>query len=369
MLIAIFDTGFPIADQINAFSHVYDNERVIMTKDFVNPGGDVYEEGLGEHGTLVLSCIASYWSGYMIGTAPNADFCLFRTEDVDTEYLIEEYNWVFAAEAADSIGADVINSSLSYHFFDDASMNHTYSEMDGKTAVSSIAAQKAVDCGIFVCVSAGNSAETEWPWVGTPADASDILTVGAVDAYGQYVSFSSIGLNAAGDQKPNTMARGLNCPVIIDNENIYSTSGTSLSSPITAGMVACFLQMFPDKNPIELRDMIQKSASQYNNPTITMGYGIPNFAQAAGLVSIKEKSDTHIIIHPNPTTGELIIDNGQWTIENVEIFDLMGKTLNNCQLSTVNCQLKIDISHLPSGVYFIRIQTDKETVTRKVVKQ
>ena len=347
ILIAILDDGFPIADQINAFSHVYENERLIMTKDFVNPGGSVYEKELDTHGTLVLSCMASYVPNTMIGTAPNASFCLFRTEDAPTEYLIEEYNWVFAAETADSIGADVINSSLGYHFFDDASMNHTYSDMDGKTAVSSIAAQKAVDCGIFVNVSAGNDGnDPVWNRVGSPGDASDILTVGAVDNLGQYVSFSSIGPNAAGDQKPNTMARGQNCPIIIDNEHVYSASGTSLSSPITAGMVACLLQKFPDKNPMELRDIIQKSAHLYNNPTPTMGYGIPDFSKAAGLVSIKEIPQNHIVIAPNPTNGELkIIENGELRMENriyiCSIRNLCLFIILNSQFSILNFSITL----------------------------
>ncbi|MCL2040844.1 MAG: S8 family serine peptidase [Bacteroidales bacterium] len=369
ILIAILDAGFPIANQINAFSHVYENERLIMTKDFANPGGDVYDATLNAHGTLVMSCIASYWSGTMIGTAPNASFALFRTEDAETEYPIEEYNWVFGAEAADSIGADVINSSLGYHDFDDTSMNHTYSDIDGKTIVSSIAAQKAVDCGIFVCVSAGNTGdEPAWQWIGSPADASDILTVGAVNNQGQYVYFSSIGPNAAGDQKPNTMARGQNCPIIIDNEGLYTASGTSLSSPITAGMVACLLQMFPDTNPMELRDMIQKSANYYNNPTPKMGYGIPDFAKAAGLVSISEIADgSSIIIYPNPTSGELRVESGELRVESVEIFDVFGRNVSRLT-SHISHPISIDISHLPAGVYFLRIQTENNVVTRKVIK-
>ena len=276
MTIAVIDAGFYKVDELEVFADI--QNQILATYDFVDGNTNVFDDHT--HGMMVLSTMGAKKSGKMIGAAPDADYILLRTEDVFSENLIEEYMWVCAAEFADSSGADIINSSLGYTTFDDTLQNHRYAEMDGKTTPISIGAGIACIKGIIVVNSAGNSGSSSWHFIGAPADNFDVLSVGAVDENEEFASFSSYGPNADGAVKPNVVAQGKNTVIISSSDTVRTGNGTSFSSPITAGMVACLWGANPDKSIIEIKDAIYKSADRYLLPDTQFGYGIPDYFEA-----------------------------------------------------------------------------------------
>ena len=280
MTIAVLDAGFYRVDDLEAFDSLWNNNQILGTRDIVLPGNDVCGSWNHTHGMKVLSCIGGYLDGELIGTAPKANFYLIRTEDADAEYLMEEYFWAAGAEYADSLGVDIINSSLGYTTFDNPAENHQYTDLDGNTTVITIAADLAASKGILVVNSAGNSGADEWHYIGAPADADSILTVGAVDSWGDYASFSSVGPTADGRVKPEVVAQGESAIVASTEGGITYASGTSFSSPITAGMAACIWGANRGYSNMEIYQAIIQSSSIYNSPTDELGYGIPNYWQA-----------------------------------------------------------------------------------------
>ena len=361
VLIAILDAGFRNTNTINAFAHLYESGRLLMTKDFIEPGGDIYCSDISSHGTSVLSCMAAYLPNQMVGTAPKASYCLFRTEDDPTEYLIEEYTWVIGAEAADSIGADLINSSLGYTRYDDPTMSHTYSDMDGKTTIASVGARRAVERGVFVCTSAGNDGNNaSWRWIGTPADVTEALTVGAVQQNGVYSSFSSIGPNAAGEQKPNVMARGSSAAIVNAEGQVTTGSGTSFASPITCGMVACLLQAAPFTPPEKLKKTIEASSSLYATPSYQMGYGIPDFYKVLESLPVIEHSKcNNIFLYPNPGSDMLTVKS-KYHLKKALLYDISGRFVTEQSLFPYS--YKIATQGLASGMYVIYFYDDNEMV-------
>jgi len=261
MHIAVFDSGFRNANTIDAFSHLHANNQILGTWDYVDREFSVYEDNY--HGMSVLSTMGGYVEGEFLGTAPKASYWLLRTEDVSAETLIEEYNWAVAAEFADSVGVDIINSSLGYTTFDIESQSHTYNDMDGQTTVITRAATMASRKGIIVCNSAGNSGNKSWKYIGAPADADSILSVGSVNQDSEVSSFSSFGPTSDGRIKPSVSAQGGNTTVITSNNTIATSNGTSFSSPVIAGMTACLWQAHDDKSNIEIIDAIIRSAHLY----------------------------------------------------------------------------------------------------------
>ncbi len=286
MTIAVLDAGFLNADVLAAFDSLWMNNRILGWKDFADPlSPDIF--GAHSHGSMVLSTMGAYLPGQLVGTAPQASYWLLRSEDAATEYLIEELNWVSAAEFADSVGADVINSSLAYTTFDDPSQNHTYADLDGNTAPGTIGADLAASKGILVVNSAGNWGGSPWQYIGVPADGDSVFTIGAVNSSGAYVSFSSTGPTADGRIKPDVVAQGRSSAVINPyNGSVASGSGTSFSSPITAGMVACLWQAHQEHTNAEIMEAVRQSASQYNNPDTLLGYGIPDYLKADSMLSV-----------------------------------------------------------------------------------
>ncbi|MCB0821964.1 MAG: S8 family serine peptidase [Bacteroidales bacterium] len=375
MIIAIQDAGFLNANTIAAFDYLWDNDRILGTKDFVSPyDPDIF--GSHSHGTSVLSTIGANLPGQMVGTAPEASFYLLRSEDGDTEYLIEELNWVSAAEFADSVGADVINSSLGYTTFDDPSMDHTYADMDGNTAPITIGADKAVSKGMIVVNSAGNSGGSSWQYIGAPADGDSVFSIGAVDASGNYASFSSTGPTADGRLKPNVVAQGQSSTIISAwSGEVSSGSGTSFSSPITAGMVTCLWQAHPDKRNTEIMEAIQMSGSLASNPNNQLGYGIPDYTMAHDMITnagVDIPFNNSVSVYPNPFNDEfsILMNDGTLQIQKVEVTDISGKVIYTLNVNQVNGDL-IKISGLASlnaGVYFIQINSAEGRIVKKILK-
>lgn len=281
IVIAVIDAGFPNVNTLAPFKRIRDNKQILGGYDFVERNTNFYTGN--SHGTHVLSTIAGYIKSEktnFVGTAPDASFYLFRSENADKEEPVEESLWVEAAERADSLGVDIINTSLGYTKFDNPKYSHVYADLDGKTAFMSRGAEIAASRGMIVINAAGNDGDKEWKYVGVPADAKSVLTVGAVSRAKVVVDFSSRGPTADGRTKPDVMALGF-LAIITHFENGYPsiTNGTSFASPIMAGAVACLRQAYPNKKASTIIEEVKKGGDKYTAPNNNHGYGIPNFEQ------------------------------------------------------------------------------------------
>jgi subtilisin family serine protease len=370
--IAVFDAGFFRLDSINAFNVPFALNQIIGTYDFVEMEESVYEDH--PHGTLVLSTMAAFAPTRMIGTAPEANYLLLRTEDASSEYRVEEFNWLVAAEYADSIGVDIINSSLGYTDFDDTTQNYQYSDMDGNTTLITKAANLAASKGILVVNSAGNLGGSIWRHIAAPSDAENVLTVGAINQMLEPATFSSEGPTADGRIKPDVVATGQSTTVVGSSGNIISSSGTSFSSPIIAGLSACLLGAYPQLSPAQMIQIIRKSAHQFNQPDNKMGYGIPNFRIAMTLVSDETKSisDKNLTIYPNPFLHEinLELEESSSKISNVKVYDVLGKEVlsNNYIYSQKN--IKIDSNDWSNGMYLLTVFFENgQSISKKIIKK
>jgi serine protease AprX len=306
VFVAVFDAGFNKIDLIPGFMKSQANNQMTFGYDWVDLDNTLNVKD--NHGTAVTSCIGTYDPGKYIGSAPNANFVLFRTENGKTENPIEELNWCKAAEVADSLGVDMITSSLGYNQYDDPSLSYTHRSLDGATSFISLGASTAVQKGIFVLNSAGNEGDDKWFKIGTPADVPTVLTIGAIDRKGKIGRFSSKGPNADGVVKPDVCALGVRAAVASSYGSYYKGYGTSYATPIAAGGVACLLQAFPSKTPQEIADAIRATATQNNEPDSLMGYGIAQFQRAyMHLLAEGELKKDNII---NIDKKQLIIYNG-----------------------------------------------------------
>lgn len=374
--VAVMDAGFPNVQQMEVFREGFTTGKINGGFDFSDMENDVFNDS-HVHGTLVLSTMASYLPGTFIGTAPGADYWLFVTENAEDEYPIEEDNWVAAAEFADSMGIHIFNTSLGYTTFDDSTKNHTYADMDGNTNHISVAADIAASKGILCVSSAGNSGAEPWFYIGSPADADSTLAVGAVDENRIYAFFSSKGPSSDGDIKPNAAAQGWGSWFVWDDGTVGVGSGTSFSSPITAGMAACLWQAHPDKSNMEIKNAIEQSGSQSTNPDSLMGYGIPDFYKAHLLLGgeelIRDKS-YYYRTFPNPFTDEFFMDiqTAQDQELMVKVFDIGGKIILKKALTLIGTttnrvRLSDEFKDLPKGVYAVKLEgPDWETVQRVV---
>lgn len=274
MLIAVLDGGFMNVDCIPVMQLV----KIVGTADFVWPPSiNIYKEM--DHGTMVLSTMAVDVPHVYVGTAPKASYLLLRSEDERTESLVEEDHWAEAVEYADSAGVDVINSSLGYHEFDDESTSHKYCELDGNATLISHTASMLASKGIILVNSAGNDGMGSWKKINVPADAKNIITVGAITPEGINSPFSSIGPTADGRVKPDVMAYG-SPAVVTGRGTIINDMGTSFSSPIVAGLVTCLWQAFPELNAYDIISLVIRSSDRYNSPNNIFGYGVPDFWKA-----------------------------------------------------------------------------------------
>lgn len=283
MTIAIIDAGFHNADKIKAMKKI----RVLGTKDFVNPQADIFAES--SHGMMVLSCMGMNKPNVMTGTAPEASYWLLRSEDEYSEHLVEQDYWVAAVEFADSVGVDILNTSLGYYAFDDKTKNYKYRDLDGHHALMSRQASRIADKGMVLVCSAGNSGMGSWKKITPPGDADNVLTVGAIDKNALLAPFSSIGNTADGRIKPDVVAVGLGSDVISTNGNQGKANGTSFSSPIMCGMVACLWQACPQLTAKELIELVRRSGNRVGFPDNIYGYGVPDMWKAYNEYKSNEK--------------------------------------------------------------------------------
>lgn len=275
MLIAVIDGGFMNVDKMNYLKGV----NIVGTRDFVYPyASDVYDEL--DHGTMVLSTMAANDDSIFIGTAPEASYLLLRSEYGPLENLVEEDYWAQAVEYADSVGADIVNTSLGYTRFDDKAANHTYREQDGQTALISRTASMMAGKGMILVNSAGNEGARAWKRIGFPGDARDVLTVAALNADSVNTWFSSVGPSIDGRVKPDVAAQGGASTVISGQGIVTKANGTSFSSPILCGMVACLWQGLPNLTATEIMQLVRKAGNRSDCPDNIYGYGIPDFWKA-----------------------------------------------------------------------------------------
>lgn len=366
-IIAVMDAGFPGVDTAQPFQRLRDNNQILGGYDFVSRNDNFYTNH--SHGTMVLSTMGGYTENVLVGTAPDASYYLFRTEDDSSENPVEESYWVEAAEKADSLGVDVINASLGYFEFDNAAYSHTYDEMDGNTAYMTRGAEIAFSRGMIVVVSAGNEGATANPHVAVPADGISVLAIGAVTSTKTITSFSSIGPSFDGRIKPDIMAQGQSVVLSDSSGNIGTANGTSFSSPITAGMVACLWQAFPNKTNKEIRDLIVKSADRYTAPDNQYGYGIPDFSLAlSNGLGINDFLVNDVFLYPNPTNDLCTLSfygNSDKAI--LRIYSILGQKIKEQEIS--KALPFITLKTLQSGVYIYKIDWDGKVTTGKLIKQ
>ncbi|WP_093025671.1 S8 family serine peptidase [Pustulibacterium marinum] len=366
MIIAVLDAGFPNVNTMGGLQRLRDNNNLLGGYDFVLRSSDFNNTSLNSHGTLVLSDMAGYIEDDFVGTGPDAGYYLFRTEDASSETPVEESYWVEAAERADSLGVDIINSSLGYTTFDESRYDYTMNDMDGNTAFITKGANIAVEKGILVVNSAGNSGNSNSFYkIGAPADG-DAFAIGAVDADENYASFSSIGPSADGRVKPDVVAQGQLSAVITSGNNITYASGTSFSSPIMAGAIASFWQADPSKTNLEIMQLVRESASIYDNPTNQLGYGIPNFDDALEeLLSTSSFSEATLQFYPNPVSDKIYFKNFIGN-EKISIYNSMGQVLIHEENISAS---GMDISNFDRGIYIVEVSKNDELINFKILKQ
>ena len=371
MTIAVLDSGFPNVDNMTSFQRLRNAGNILGTYDFVNRDIDVYTGTTSSHGTWVLSDMAGYIENNFVGTAPDASYYLFITEDAPNENPVEESYWVEAVERADSLGVDLVNTSLGYTTYDNPNYSYTQADMDGNTAFISKGANIAFEKGLLLVTSAGNSGNTSWGIVSAPADASGVFSVGAVDLNGNYASFSSRGNATQPNQKPDVVAQGQASYVIGTNDVIGTLNGTSFSSPILAGGITCLWQALPNKTNAEIMQLVRESATQFTSPDYFLGYGIPNLEWALNttLAFNTDLADNFDVqIYPNPVRDNLFIklpDLSESTT--LKIYNILGEEINTYNISeSIN---EINTVSLAQGLYIVKLTSKTYSKSVKLIKQ
>lgn len=369
MVIAVLDSGFPDFQTNPAFSHIINEGRLLGTFDFVSRTTNV--TGTGSHGALTTSNMAAFLENQYVGTAPEASYYLFRTEFAPDENPREEAWWVEALERADSLGVDVVNTSLGYQDYDNPNYDHSYEDLDGQTTLAARGANIAFEKGMLLITSAGNDGNG-FGTVATPADAPGVFSIGAVDADGNYADFSSRGPTVDGRIKPDVMTQGLQAAAIDTGGNVNFYNGTSFSSPILAGAATCLWQSRPQTTNAQLMQLIRESASMFNNPTNEMGYGIPNFETAylaLQLLSVQDQLlKENFAVYPNPVSEILNISfPAQLQKATITIYNVLGLKVMYSQINTISNT--IEVGHLAAGVYIANIEAAGVSNSFKIIKQ
>lgn len=386
--IAIFDGGFKDANTLKAFSHSWKDKKVLATYDFVRDRTDIFDPTVTSmHGTHVWSTIAAFLPSYMIGAAVDAEFILGITEVPSKEVRAEEYHWIEAMEWADSIGVDIIHSSLSYSLFDTEEDSYEFKDMDGNSTFVTRAADRAASKGIIVTTGAGNEGNDPWQRITAPCDGDSVLCIGAVNSFEQIAAFSSMGPSADGQVKPDVVAMGQETAIASRGNVIRLGSGTSYSSPIVAGLAACLRQGNPKKHAMDIIQAIQMSGDRYHKPDSLYGYGVPNALRADSLLRIKDEpgkisivddSTQVVAAYDSDTTSSAItLTDSPQSIFRIIAKNLSVKTVENKILETRIMQgdnqvffppsslqkslyrVVYDISMLLSGDYYVYVKTEK----------
>ncbi len=378
VLIAVFDAGFLNLDTISAFDSLWQQNRVLTYYDFVNHDTTIFDEH--NHGMNVSSIIFGNLPGQMVGAAPHASLAMARTENVFSETHQEEDNWMQAVEWADSLGADVIQSSLGYTLFDPGEVDFTYADLDGNTTIITRAADMAAARGILVVNSAGNEGNAPWHHISAPCDADSILCVGAVDGFGSYVSFSGVGPSADGRVKPDVAALGLGTVIVGSDGSVGGGSGTSFSAPLMAGFAACLRQAHPLRNNMDIIRSIRQSGNQFGSPDTLLGYGIPNACKADSILSVMDSLELSVLaqsnnapqvrVFPNPATDMLMLESrlARDRMKSLTVVAVDGRTVFHIDTVDPSQGLRTSIPLKPwaAGVYFVHIVLDngQSQVTR-----
>ncbi|MBK5279321.1 MAG: S8 family peptidase, partial [Bacteroidia bacterium] len=368
--LAVFDSGFEGVNTALPFEHIFNEGRLSYTFDFIANTKNVFQ--YDDHGTEVFSVIAAYSPGIFSGGAYGASYTLFVTEDVGSEYRIEEYNWLFAAEKADSTGVDVINASLGYNLFDDATMNYNKeTDLDGNTAIVSFAAKKSLEKGMMVVSSAGNEGSNSWKFVTPPADVDGVLAIGSITATKVKSSFSSIGPTSDGRIKPDVVALGSSTSVITSTGSPGKVSGTSVAAPLITSLVAGVWQRYPQLTTGELYNAIINSADQAQNPDQLKGYGIPNYNSVKNYLEAV-LIDEDIVIYPNPTNDSIRVAfkkaEGQSVV--ISIYNLQGKVFSEYTVAVTwqNNPVIVNLSSFSPGLYFIKVKANDSVKIVRIAK-
>jgi hypothetical protein len=363
-IIAVMDGGFPGVNTAQPFQKLRDNNQILGGYNYVARNADFYTGD--SHGTLVLSTMGGYKENQLVGTAPDSSYYLFITEDNASEGPVEESLWVEAAEKADSLGVDIITTSLGYFGeFTKPEYNHTYSDMDGKTNFISRGAEIAFSKGIIVVASAGNEGGKTEKHIGGPADAVSVIAVGSVTSTKVKSYFSSIGPSYDGRIKPDVMAQGSAAVISDTSGNIVTSDGTSFSCPIMAGMIACLWQAFPEKTNQEIRNMVIQSSDKYLIPDNNYGYGIPNFGTS---LTVNSFVNDDFVVYPNPADTYITFSSStEIHSASVIIYSILGQKVLDKKISNQDSNLSVE--SLKSGLYFYTLDADGLHKTGKIIKQ
>lgn len=374
--LAVFDGGFLFADELPAMQHLFSEGRVISKHDLLHfNSSEVFDAST--HGMMVLSHMAGIIPDSLYGTATQANYFLFQTEDVFQEVRLEEDTWIQAAEMADSIGVDVINSSLGYSLFDFESMSYLPADMNGQTTRISQAANICALKGTLVVNSAGNSGASVWHAITAPSDAENVLSIGAVDANEIHASFSGYRPPNGPFVKPNVVAMGKQTVYAAYDSTIARGNGTSFSSPIIAGLAACLIQAFPHVSNLKIKDVIERSASLFETPNDSMGYGVPDFWKAFLMLSQEQNGfvqNENILVYPQPSAGifEVRIKSNV-VAPKVYLFNAAGASIRNIrpyfnQLENEWCRIEVDLSNQAAGTYYLMVHENDEILTTPLIR-
>lgn len=366
VLITLLDDGFKSANTVPFLQNTINEKRIIATLTTDPSTSSIYTSG--GHGTNVLSTIAGYEPGKLIGTAFKASFALAQTEENGHELIVEEANWLRGAEWADSLGTDIISSSLGYSTFDNPLHNHRYADMNGKSTLVSKAASWAASKGILCTISAGNEGANEWKYITAPADADSIVTVGSVNALGGLSTFSSIGPSFDGRIKPDVVAMGTNTVIGKTDGTVGISNGTSFSAPLIAGLAAGLMQSFPTHTTLQIRNAIFKSGSQFSRTDMLLGFGLPTFDKASTAIELilGNLEEPTLRIYPNPgNPGDALHISIPFHSAEVEMLNSTGIVVHTFYLA--QSESTIYLGPFVSGKYYFRFTTESTSIIKPIL--